>query len=131
MIVVYGSLTPNPDLPVVMEDHSDKIYHGNAYFLLFFAWYSFFKNRFFSVQQMKSKYVVRDLFRFNRSIAIGTGVLCFSVGVIIELAQGYLAQNRSMDFYDVIANTVGILFASLILKAITHFWLGTNKSKAF
>lgn len=131
MIIIYGSLTSNPDLPIVIEDHSDKVYHGGAYFLLFLTWFPFFKTRYFLVQQLELKYGLTDLFRFNRSIAIGTGILCFLIGVLIEFAQGYLAQNRTMDFYDVVSNTIGILFAAILMIAITRFWLGTEKSKAF
>lgn len=122
---------PNPDLPIVVEDHSDKVYHSGAYFFLFLLWFTFFKNRYFSSQQFDYKYGLKDIFRYNRSVALGAAALCFLIGIIIELAQGYLSSSRSMDFYDVVANTVGILFAALFLIAITYFWLGTEKSKAF
>ena len=119
LIVIYGSLTPNP--PVIEIDivSLDKWYHAIAYAILFFSWYVFFTYRYLTTSGIVDANF-RDLFKWERSIAIGTGVLCFLIGGIIELGQGYLSENRSMDALDLLANTVGILFAALILKVISQ-----------
>jgi len=131
MVVIYGSLTANPDVPIVFEDHTDKIYHFVAYFLLTLSWFLFFKNRYLSTQFSFKTMTWNNLFYFERSIIIGAAALCFVIGAMIELAQGYLVINRSMEWDDLLANTVGILFAVLILFLIDKLLVKSSKKNAF
>ncbi len=131
MVVIYGSLTANPNVPVVFEDHTDKVYHLTAYLLLMISWYLFFKNRYLSTQFSAKRMLWSDLFSFERSIAIGAATLCFIIGSIIELAQGYLVKNRSMEWDDVLANTVGILFAACILFSLDKLLIKSSRENAF
>ncbi len=131
MVVIYGSLTANPEVPIVFEDHTDKVYHCTAYFLLMISWFLFFKNRYLATQFSAKRMLWADLFSFERSIIIGAATLCFIIGSIIELAQGYLVKNRSMEWDDVLANTVGILFATCVLFLFDKLLIKSSKKNAF
>lgn len=131
MVVIYGSLTANPEVPIVFEDYTDKVYHLTAYFLLMISWFLFFKNRYLSTQFSAKRMLWADLFSFERSIIIGAATLCFIIGSIIELAQGYLVKNRSMEWDDVLANTVGILFATCILFLFDKLLIKSSKKNVF
>ena len=129
-VVIYGSLTANPDVPIVFEDYTDKIYHLIAYLLLMLSWFLFFKNRYLSTQFSAKRMLWTDLLTFERSIVIGAATLCFVIGSVIELAQGYLVKNRSMEWDDILANTIGILFATLILFLIDILFIKSSKKNA-
>ena len=47
---------------------------------------------------------------------------CTALGVAIEFAQGYLTTTRSMDVFDVVANSTGILIALLLSWLLTGGW---------
>lgn len=66
-----------------------------------------------------------------RSIAIGAGFLCSLIGGITEIAQGYLAENRTMDAFDMIANVSGIVIAVLMLKGISSLTKSGIKQNSF
>lgn len=92
-IIVYLSLSSLEHLPVKISV-SDKFLHTLAYVTLTLSWFFAVKK---SHQQLKSKLLI--------VLAI------FVFGVILEVLQEKLTDNRMMDPYDVIANTVGILLA--------------------
>ncbi len=121
LLIIYGSLTSNPNVPIIDVNNIDKIYHGTAYFLLTILWYFFFYQR-YSYYQSHVQFDFSTMYRnWVRSIAIGAGFLCALIGGIVEIAQGYLAENRTMDAYDMIANVSGIVIAVLLLKGTSSF----------
>ena len=93
VIIIYLSLVSLENLDVKISV-SDKFLHALAYTTLTLSWLFAVKK---SHNQLKKKLLI--------VIAV------FSLGVILEILQEKLAVNRTMDFYDVIANTVGILLA--------------------
>ncbi|GAB1308140.1 hypothetical protein KH5_08230 [Urechidicola sp. KH5] len=93
LLITYLSLSSLSDLPVKIST-SDKILHGFAYFALSLSWFFAIKNAHFS---------------FKYKIVIALSVIFY--GVIIEVFQEQLTENRMMDFFDVIANTIGVLIA--------------------
>ncbi|MBP2832510.1 VanZ family protein [Aquimarina sp. U1-2] len=82
---------------------SDKIGHCVAYFIFTLLWFLFF---FFS--EIKNK-------NFKQSL-LSSSVICFFFGALMELLQMFLTNYRSPDWYDVIANTSGIVFVVMLLK---------------
>lgn len=40
-------------------------------------------------------------------------------GIFIEVLQGSLTSTRSFDYYDVLANTTGVIIAAIMLKVLT------------
>ena len=89
-------------VPDVGVEFGDKIFHFLAYSVLTFLWF----NALF--------------FYFKASITkaiIYSALFAIIFGIIIEALQGSATTYRSSDVYDAIANTLGALFAMLILLA--------------
>ena len=85
VVVFVVCLVPAPDLPL-MPPGGDKIEHFLAYFLL-------------ATSAVQIYQGARVLWR----VAIGLVAL----GVAVEFAQGAFTTTRSMDAWDVIADTLG------------------------
>ena len=81
----------------------DKYYHSFAYFTVTMSWLSFF--------QIKNNTIK---FRFLFLIIIALIVF----GIVIELLQRSLTNYRLFDYQDMIANTIGVLIASLLFLGI-------------
>lgn len=117
-LIIYLSIGDSPAPPVDIG-HIDKIYHSSAYFIMALLWYFFFYSRFLQ-QQTHVTFKWKDIVKsWSSTIAIAASILSFIVGVLVELAQEYISVNRTMDFYDAVANTTGIIFAILVLWIIS------------
>ena len=90
----YFSLISNPPELDIDFEHSDKVRHFIAYFILMF-WFA-------------------QLYKKNMS-RIGYGLLFISMGIILEVLQG-LGGVRYFEYYDMLANTLGVVLAWLITK---------------
>ncbi len=86
---------------------SDKIGHLLAYFVFTVVWFLFF---FYSEKQSG---------KFSKSW-IRAAVIAFLFGILMELLQALLTDYRSSDWYDVLANTSGIVFAVFVLKILKN-----------
>ena len=86
VVVFVVCLVPAPDLPL-MPPGGDKIEHFLAYFLL-------------AASAVQIYQGARALWR----VAIGLVAL----GVAVEFAQGAFTATRSMDAWDVVADTLGV-----------------------
>ncbi|MCL7752300.1 VanZ family protein [Polaribacter sp. Z022] len=74
----------------------DKVYHLFAYFTLTICWlFSFYK---------------------KPSIKFKIVIACIVYGIIIEVLQHTLTKYRTGDFYDVLANTVGIFLGMIVFN---------------
>ncbi len=82
---------------------SDKIVHCGAYFVLTLLWYLVGIYKFY----LKSKKALWYA-------AIGAVVF----GIVIEVLQGTLTTYRSADVYDIIANTLGVILAVLLVSVM-------------
>lgn len=92
-IIIYLSLSSLKNLPVKISV-SDKFLHSLAYVTLTLSWLFAIKK---SHQEIRSKLLI--------------AAAIFIFGVTLEILQETITENRAMDYYDVIANTVGILLA--------------------
>lgn len=95
IIIAYLSLIKVGKQPISIK-YLDKIEHSIAYFTLTLSWLFALKN--------KVKITL---------IIIG----CVLYGTLIEVLQGTITSYRTADFYDIIANSVGILIALFVFKA--------------
>ena len=88
------------NVPNIGVDFGDKIFHFLAYFVLTFLWFG----------------ACLYNFNFKKRKAIAYASL-FSVffGIVIEVLQYMLTTYRSLDIYDVVANTFGALLAVVII----------------
>ena len=86
-----------PDLGVTF---SDKIFHFLAYAVLTYLWFATF--------------FYRLNFEKKRAI-LYAAIISIVFGIIIEALQGGVTASRVSDVYDVLVNTLGVLFTSLVL----------------
>lgn len=80
----------------------DKVVHAAIYFVLVIIWVLYFQ----TIKPITTKIYSRIAFA------------AFSYGVLIEILQGVLTADRSADFFDVIANTIGIIIATMFFITI-------------
>ena len=84
-----GAYVPTHDVT-----HLDKVMHFGAYFVLTVFWMFALKNG--------SKQLIRSLL-----VAIGLILL----GIILEVVQGVFTTYRTFDWWDVLANSLGVVVA--------------------
>ncbi|APY12800.1 hypothetical protein BWZ22_08350 [Seonamhaeicola sp. S2-3] len=103
MFLTIVSLIRLNNLPDIKVSFGDKIFHFIAYAVLTILWfYSFL----FSFK-----------FKMKKALLLAA-LLSVIFGIIIELLQGSMTDYRALDMYDALANTLGVLLASLLLWAI-------------
>jgi len=84
---------------------SDKYLHSLAYFTLTLVWYFALREK---IKKSKFKYfVIASLIIY---------------GIILEALQGGITNYRTADIYDILANIVGIVFATLVFKKIINWY---------
>ncbi|MCL5126878.1 VanZ family protein [Algibacter sp. L4_22] len=91
------------DMPKVNVSNGDKIFHFGAYAVFVVLWYGAF--------------IFNIKFEKMRALLSAT-VFAVVFGIVVEVLQGTMTDYRSMDIYDVIANTSGALLTALILWRI-------------
>lgn len=95
---------------------NDKVMHALTHFILVVLWFVVFYYR----------------FGFKYYKAIGLAALFSLVyGISIELLQGCLTISRQSDFKDVLANVLGMVFASILLVSIKKHVLKNNNTLLF
>jgi VanZ family protein len=100
VVLATVSLIRLNNLPDIGIDFGDKIFHFLAYCLLTYLWFNAF---FYS-------------FKFKKKQAIFFAVIvAILFGILIEVLQDTLTVSRALDIYDVAANTLGSLLASIAL----------------
>lgn len=98
--LAFMSLIKLKNVPDMGVDYGDKIFHFLAYSILTFLWFSAFMYHF--------------RFKKNKAI-IYAAILSIIFGIIIEVLQGTLTAYRSLDVYDILANTSGVILVVLVL----------------
>ncbi len=102
--IIYLSLAST--MPNVMEVNvSDKILHTFAYFGLSTSW-------FFAIKASYNN--------FNKKVIIAFLVLFFSV--LLEFLQGSLTNYRTADYYDIVANSIGIVIAVISFNTMIRLY---------
>ncbi|MCH4554013.1 VanZ family protein [Aestuariibaculum lutulentum] len=88
------------EMPDVGISNADKVFHSLTYLILALLWYSTF------------------LFKFKMpsvKALIYSALFSTIFGIIIEVLQGMVTVTRKPDFEDVIANSVGVLLAVVVV----------------
>ncbi len=78
----------------------DKLVHASMFFILSSLWFIYF----ISKQAISNRNIVFIL------------VACIAYGGLLEIMQATLFSQRSGDWFDFIANSIGCLLAFLIFK---------------
>ena len=94
LLICYFSLTPNPPDFNIEFEYLDKLEHFISYFILM-VWFA---------QLYKT---------FNTRLFYVVFFVC--LGVILEILQG-LGGVRFFEYSDMLANTLGVVFAWFITK---------------
>lgn len=105
LALVIASLINLHGVPSLGSSFDDKIYHIVAYLGLSFLWVTYFKPN-------KTKNILL--------------IICFAatfLGFILELLQYLVNANRTYDTYDLIANTIGAIFGTLIASKLNIYKL--------
>ncbi len=114
-IITWASLARFVN-PIGLDiEGGDKIAHFGAYFVFANIWFLLF---FFSEKLNKN---------FRQSI-VRASLICFFYGILMEMLQNFLTNYRSSEWYDVLANTSGIIFAVLFLKVFENKLVRFKKS---
>ena len=100
VVLATVSLIRLNNLPDIGVSFGDKIFHFLAYCLLTYLWFNAFIYS----------------FKFKKKQAIFFAVIVSILfGIIIEVLQDTMTVSRALDIYDVAANTLGALLASIAL----------------
>ena len=99
--LAFVSLVNLRELPKPRIESGDKLFHFIAYFILTLLWFNAF-----TIQGKSKKWHV--IFK--------ACVFSFLFGIIIEFLQSTFTNTRVSDAYDVLANTLGMLLAVLVIK---------------
>ena len=104
ILIIYLSLASTPKIMGIVNI-SDKILHLVAYFVLSLSWFFAVRSSHF---QIKSK--------------VGIGILVLILSVILEFLQGSFTNYRTADYYDIVANTFGIIIALISFRRMLLFY---------
>ena len=108
-IILYLSLINLADTPVSSLGMSDKLMHSGAYFGLGLLW------MLFGIFSFPEKNLLR------RVVFISVAAVAF--GIFIEVLQDKLTTYRQLDLYDVLANTIGVLAAAVLMWMFKNYLL--------
>ncbi len=105
LTLIIMSLISLNGVPSLGFSFDDKIYHILAYLGLAFLWVFYFK-------PFKAKYI-------PFIIVLAAAFL----GFILELLQYLLNPNRTYETYDMVANSIGAIFGTLIASQLNIYKL--------
>ena len=98
VIILCLSLIKLPQTAIKINN-IDKVYHSIAYFTLAIAWLIVY------YKKPNKKYIIV--------------ICCIIFGIVIEVLQSKITVHRTGDYYDILANSSGVLFALLIFNLIS------------
>jgi VanZ family protein len=92
--------------PIAISIHNfDKIVHFTFYFSLALSWL-------FATQHTVKKAT-------SKAILV---IALISFGIIIEALQGGMTTHRQADFYDILANSIGVLLATTLFPKLNKWF---------
>ena len=107
--ILFLSLIRVNNLPDLQVNELDKYYHCFAYFVLSLSWLSYFQ---VSSLNLKTNFIFLVIFAL------------ITFGIIIEVLQRALTSYRLFDHQDMIANSIGVLIATVLFLGVRKkvFW---------
>ena len=98
LAIIVLSFIDLQEIPELHTGFDDKIFHCIAYAIFCLLWYLMFE-----ALKMKSSLIFAIVF----SIAFGG---------LIEILQSKLSSYRSTEFFDLLANTLGVFLMALVIR---------------
>ncbi len=106
IVIALLSLGSVPKIDLGLNIKSgDKFLHAFAYFVLSIIWY-------FALEKKLKKQ--------GTKIFVILSLIFY--GIILEALQGGLTNYRTADFFDVIANTIGVVLATILYTKISNWY---------
>lgn len=99
--ILILSLISLQNIEIIKVKSSDKIYHTVCYAIMMVIWSVYLKFRF--KKQIVKKYLI-------------LAVSIISYGIVIEYLQSNLTNYREFDWWDVLANFIGVITAFGAIK---------------
>jgi VanZ family protein len=91
------SLISFENLPNLEVENSDKMAHFFTYGILCLVWYLALKN-----------------YKISKPLLVASSIAIF-YGIILEVLQGTLTEERISEGYDILANCFGVVIISIII----------------
>lgn len=107
LAIAYLSLINLAQTPVSEFGLSDKIMHAGAYFGMALLWLIF------------GVFAFGDEENIKKTVFICTITIVF--GIFIEVLQNVLTDYRELDFYDIVANSIGVLIAGVLAWRLNEY----------
>ena len=113
LLITFLSLVSIKDGPELPFSFADKIIHGIIYFVFTISWFLAFSKKEITPFLLKNALVISVLFSVF-------------YGILMEILQGTLAEDRQGDWQDALANALGAILAGILIK---YFISNTIKLK--
>ena len=110
LFVTIIMLLPFSGSSKITIPYFDKIVHGVIYSIFTLVW-------FLNVAQWSKK---------NKATYILVSLVLFIYGIIIEFIQGSFVANRTEDFWDVVANSIGIIVGIILFYKVRDTFILKN-----
>jgi len=111
LVITYLSLMTPPKIGILLFRHWDKVVHFCMYGgLSGVFWIEFLLKH----RRNKANYLY---------VLVGAVLYPILLGGVLELCQKYFTRSRSGDWMDFLANTTGVIVASLIAWFIIRPWI--------
>ena len=98
ILLTMASLMHLKDVPSLGSTFDDKIFHLMAYFIFTLLVFNYCASK-----------------NYANAILV-SAIVTITYGIVIEVLQYVLTTHRTLDIYDIMANTLGTLLAVLALK---------------
>ncbi len=108
LIISTLSLVPLGKISVGAFNPTDKMLHGVAYFILALLWLFYYLIKKSGIRNYKWGF-------------LNISALVIVFGMLIEVLQGTLTSYRQPDWADVLANSIGVLFAFFFCVVFLNF----------
>lgn len=104
-VLLLASLLNINSITRGLPSDSDKFLHATAHAILTGLWFLTLVYK-FNIKSLKS--------------IVYASVFAVAFGVVIEILQGVLTQNRVADFKDILANVLGTVVVVLIILGLRY-----------
>ena len=101
LAILILSLISLQNVDIIKVENSDKIYHSVCYAIMMIIWSAYFKFK------LKNLYVKKYLI---------LAMSIISYGIVIEYLQMTLTNYRQFDWWDALANSIGVIIGFGLLK---------------
>lgn len=108
LLFLLSLIKIGPVIPKLGSEFDDKLYHAAAYIIMGFVWAVYF------------------LRQSNKNYKFLSFVIGALFGIIIEVLQVTLTTYRSFDFFDIIANILGLCLGLILVFILKNSIINLN-----